>query len=407
MERGHNMTLGDDELKLVADLVTFLDSTITPLYKKEYLLIAEHLATEAWHASHQLGHPGAKAQVLILSAVFSSYPFMASRDSTFSEVDDFFDRYPEHRVYRQAVLEVLEQWKANKLEDEQVKLIYDVRHSIYASKLLLKVENALRQELAAEQGQEFSDVEWLEHLDTLLRKQGFYTAYGRIYSEGIEKNRERLAKQAKKRERKMDAALQQELDVDAWELKELKKKYAKIMHRAERGIETLFKLTSKNHYTLNTMVDRKANILISINAIILSIILGTLLNKIYEDPHLIVPIVMLLTTNLVSIVYAILATRPDLDHGGITDPPSPHHLLFYGNFHSMKEGQYVDGMNDLMNNADELYNSLGKDIFYLGKNLKKKFTNLRRSFNVFMYGLISSVIVFLGCHMLFEFLLAG
>ena len=407
MERGHNMTLGDDELKLVADLVTFLDSTITPLYKKEYLLIAEHLATEAWHASHQLGHPGAKAQVLILSAVFSSYPFMASRDSTFSEVDDFFDHYPEHRVYRQAVLEVLEQWKANKLEDEQVKLVYDVRHSIYASKLLLKVENALRQELAAEQGQEFSDVEWLEHLDTLLRKQGFYTAYGRIYSEGIEKNRERLAKQAKQRERKMDAALQQELDVDAWELKELKKKYAKIMHRAERGIETLFKLTSKNHYTLNTMVDHKANILISINAIILSIILGTLLNKIYEDPHLIVPIVMLLTTNLVSIVYAILATRPDLDHGGITDPPSPHHLLFYGNFHSMKEGQYVDGMNDLMNNADELYNSLGKDIFYLGKNLKKKFTNLRRSFNVFMYGLISSVIVFLGCHMLFEFLLAG
>ena len=101
------------------------------------------------------------------------------------------------------------------------------------------------------------------------------------------------------------------------------------------------------------------------------------------------------------IVYAILATRPDLDHGGITDPPSPRHLLFYGNFHSMKEGQYVNGMNDLMNNADELYNSLGKDIFYLGKNLKKKFTNLRRSFNVFMYGLISSVIGFLGCHMLF------
>jgi len=119
----------------------------------------------------------------------------------------------------------------------------------------------------------------------------------------------------KKTEKLKDEYLTEALNIDKDQLKALKKKLAKVEPRSERGAETLFRLVSKNQYTLNTMIDRKSNILISVNALILSIIIGTVYSQMDSDPHLIYPVVMILITNLISIAYAIFATRPELEHG--------------------------------------------------------------------------------------------
>ena len=194
-----------------------------------------------------------------------------------------------------------------------------------------------------------------------------------------------------------DQYLMNELNIDKKKLKSLKKKLSKIETRPEKGVETLFRLLSKNQYTLNSMIDKKSNILISINALILSIILGTVLNQLDKDPHLIYPAVLILLTNLASITFAIVATRPELEHGN----KKIGNLMFYGNFHEMKEEDYVDGISELMHKGDELYKTIAKDTFYLGKTMNRKFKLLRISFNVFLAGIILSVIAFLMCHILF------
>lgn len=191
--------------------------------------------------------------------------------------------------------------------------------------------------------------------------------------------------------------LMEELNIDKDELKQLKKKLLKVSPRAERGVETLFRLLSKNQYTLNSMIDTKSNILISINALILSLILGTVMGQLSTDPHLIYPIIMILFTNLTSITFAIFATRPELVHGN----KESRNLMFYGNFHDMKEDEYVDNLTSLMNEGDELYKTIAKDTYYLGKTIDRKFKLLRKSFNVFLAGIILSVIAFVGCHALF------
>ena len=191
--------------------------------------------------------------------------------------------------------------------------------------------------------------------------------------------------------------LLEELAVDKEGLKRLKKKLSKIEPRPERGVETLFRLLSKNQYTLNTMIDRKSNILISINAFILSIVLGTVLNQLDTDPHLIYPVILILTTNLISIAYAILSTRPELTHGETT----ANNLLFYGNFHEMEEEDYVTKLTSLMNKGDELYTVIAKDTYHLGKTMNRKFMLLRRSFTIFLIGIIVSVIAFITCHLVF------
>lgn len=201
----------------------------------------------------------------------------------------------------------------------------------------------------------------------------------------------------KKIEKLKDEYLTQELNIDKEELKALKKKLAKVEPRSERGAETLFRLVSKNQYTLNTMIDRKSNILISINALILSIILGTIYSQLDNDPHLIYPVIMMLLTNITSIAFAIFATRPELKHG----KKNANNLLFYGNFNTMEEKEYVEKMTGLMYQGDELYKTIAKDTFHLGKTIDKKFRLLRKSFHVFLAGIILSVIAFILCHLMF------
>jgi len=145
------------------------------------------------------------------------------------------------------------------------------------------------------------------------------------------------------------------------------------------------------------MIDKKSNILISINALILSIILGTVYGELDSDPHLIYPVILMLLTNIISIAYAIFATRPELKHG----KESVNNLLFYGNFNKMVEDEYVEKMTGLIYQGDELYKTIAKDTFYLGKTIDKKFKLLRKSFHVFLGGIIISVVTFMLCHILF------
>ncbi|WP_158974826.1 Pycsar system effector family protein [Cellulophaga sp. L1A9] len=201
----------------------------------------------------------------------------------------------------------------------------------------------------------------------------------------------------KKTQKAESKYLMEELDIDMDGLKALKKKLAKVEPRSERGAETLFRLVSKNQYTLNTMIDRKSNILISINALILSIILGTVYGQLDKDPHLIYPVVMMLLTNIISIAFAIFATRPELKHG----EKHTNNLLFYGNFNTMNEEEYVTQMTGLMYKGDELYETIAKDTYHLGKTIDQKFRLLRKSFHVFLIGIILSVIAFILCHLLF------
>jgi hypothetical protein len=167
----------------------------------------------------------------------------------------------------------------------------------------------------------------------------------------------------KLKEKAEDKYLMEELNIDKVALKQLKKKLTKVTPRSERGVETLFRLLSKNQYTLNTMIDTKSNILISINALILSLILGTVMDQLDTDPHLIYPVIMILFTNLTSIAYAIFATRPELVHG----KRETRNLMFYGDFQDMEENEYVSNITKLMNEGDELYKTIAKDTYYLGK----------------------------------------
>ena len=164
-----------------------------------------------------------------------------------------------------------------------------------------------------------------------------------------------------------------------------------------RSIDTVFRITSNNNQRLSSQADSKAHILIQVNAIIISVVLSVLLRRIEEHTNLAIAAILLVTVNLVTIIFAILATRPQIPPGRFTRTDLDEkrvNLLFFGNFYRMSLEEYAGGMLQMMEDRDFLYGSLIRDVYFQGIALGRKYRWLRWSYNVFMYGLIISVTAF-------------
>lgn len=167
--------------------------------------------------------------------------------------------------------------------------------------------------------------------------------------------------------------------------------------RPERGIETMFRITSQNHMNLSKMADDKASVLISINTLIISIVLSVLAAKLENNVYLIIPTLMLLASSVTTIVFAVLSTRPQVSSGTFTTDDVHQrrvNLLFFGNFYNVQLSDFDYGVREMMNDRDYLYGTMIKDIYYLGRVLGKKYKLLRRGYTIFLYGIIISVVAF-------------
>lgn len=165
-----------------------------------------------------------------------------------------------------------------------------------------------------------------------------------------------------------------------------------------KGIQTMLRLTSENHMELSAMADGKANILISVNAIIISIILSVLLRRLEVDPHLTIPTLIFLASSVVTIIVAILSTRPKMSQGAIIKEDvlsKKTNLLFFGNFYRSSHEDYKWAMSVMMKDPNYIYGSVVDDIYYLGVILGRKYRLIRLAYNVFMIGIIVSVIAFI------------
>ena len=167
--------------------------------------------------------------------------------------------------------------------------------------------------------------------------------------------------------------------------------------RPDKGIETMFRITSANSQRLSVQADNKAHILITVNSIIISVLLGTIVRTLESHPAFTVPAVLLLLVNLAVITLSILATTPNIPSGTFT----PHqletkevNLLFFGNFYKMPFNDYSKGMLQMMEDRDFLYLSLIRDVYNQGIVLGKKYKLLKYAYHIFLWGLTVSVIAF-------------
>lgn len=266
------------------------------------------------------------------------------------------------------------------------EILKDADTSHFGKDTYIETSELLREELSRLGIASYNSEEWRdENIKMLQTEHRFYTDYANDnWQETKEENLSKLIKTKKSR-------------IKLAKKEQLKAKYKN--ESPERGIQTMFRVTMRNHLKLSDIADTKANILLSVNAIIISLVLANLIPKL-DNPtndYLIYPTAIFLLFSIASMVLSILATRPNVTSGQFTKEDVKQkkvNLLFFGNFHKMQLPDYEWAIQELIKDKKYVYSSLTKDLYFLGLVLDRKYKLLRWTYTIFMIGMILSVIAF-------------
>ena len=130
---------------------------------------------------------------------------------------------------------------------------------------------------------------------------------------------------------------------------ETKEKKQTDPKKLKGGRQTLFRVTYRNQINLIQIADSKANMILGINVLIISLLIGLIGSKIIfsdtiirEHIKFIIPILMIILTTLLSATYSIRAVKPRLilpkrkKNDGTSEKYS---MLFFENIYYMSQGE--------------------------------------------------------------------
>lgn len=357
-------------------------------------------AAEEFAQNSRLSKPD--AELVALAAWFGDAGIAASGDDTGTksvEIATAFlkqQEYPEDRIAK--VAEGIRSMKSHAAPRSVLEeILHDADIIHIGKKKFFKKNDLLRTELELRTGKPVSDVEWLTMSVDFVSKNSFRTKYAQM-----EYARQRTKNLIELQEQLRDAA-------DQHQQKEKKNTEKQEKEKIPvRGIETMLRMMSGNHIHFSSIADHKASMLISTNSLMMTLIVTLYGRGLFEkDPttltsvyprYVIVPIVVLMISALLTIIFAILSTKPKITTGTFTKEDiraKRANLLFFGNFFNMPVEDYEWGIREMMKDGEYLYGTMIRDIFSLGKVVAKKFEYLRISYLVFMTGLIATIASFI------------
>ncbi|MBT8263234.1 MAG: HD domain-containing protein [Bacteroidia bacterium] len=332
-------------------------------------------------------------EIILLTALFHDTGFVKCNDGHEAESVNIATAFLKEHEFADDKLEKVAQCiMATQMEaSPETKLdeiIRDADASHFAKDYFQEASEFLRLELKLKGLAEYSKTKWLAgNIDLLRNTHTYYTDYAKKHW-NPKKEENILTMEAQQKELKGEKKVKE---------KKLKAKLKSV--DPEKAIQSVFRVTLRNHIKLSDIADTKANILLSVNAIIISIALSNLIPKL-DNPsnsYLIVPTIIFLLFTVTSIVLSVLATRPNVTSGKFTKEDVNNkkvNLLFFGNFHQMSLDEFNWAMTEMLNDKDYIYSSLTKDLYFLGLVLQKKYKILRLTYSIFMTGIIVSVVAF-------------
>jgi hypothetical protein len=154
--------------------------------------------------------------------------------------------------------------------------------------------------------------------------------------------------------------------------------------------DVMLRTAQQHHVALSSMADLKANILITVSSIVLTMSLGRM-----NDPSLRVSVLTLTAFTLVALLLAILAVLPKYKPFKVTgdELPSGFNLLFFGHFAELPRERFLDEITRAMKPDGSVYSTMANDLYSLGWYLAhRKYRYLRYSYLFFLAGFVLACI---------------
>lgn len=308
----------------------------------------------------------------------------------------------DRKVSEEDIEEIKELINATKMpqkpRNKEQEIICDADLSHLGTPNFYEESDRLRHEQTKLLQVEKTELEWTESNINFFQQHQYFTSYAKLHFQGLKESHLLELENYK-------TSLLQPKSIDSVQnpptspfikSKDSSKNEVKEKEKStSRGVQTFFRTTAQSHIQLSQIADQKAGMLITVNAIIISIFMASLD---YQNDQtfslLILPLGILALFSTGTIILSVIATRPQFTEGKfeLADVLNNNtNLLFFGNFHNMSLPSYEQGVQNLIENESLLYSSMIKDIFYIGQVLGKKYNRLRNAYTVFMVGLILSL----------------
>ena len=186
--------------------------------------------------------------------------------------------------------------------------------------------------------------------------------------------------------------------------KKKKKKKKKILG-SSRGIETIFRTAYRAQLDLTALAATKANIMISLNGLILSVLTLSGPFVLVAEPMFTAPIAVFLTTCLTSIIFAVLAAQPRFDkrRSKLKDFNNDSaNILVFEQFSSLNMLEHTQVMTRMLGDNKRIYKNMTRQLYKLGIDADRKYRFLKLSYTAFLAGLTASTLMLLVVGMLFH-----
>lgn len=161
-----------------------------------------------------------------------------------------------------------------------------------------------------------------------------------------------------------------------------------------RGIESMYRNSYRAQLDMIALAATKANIMISLNGVLVSMLLLSGTYFLEVDKLLLIPVILLLLTCTTAIIFAVLAARPDINRSKRTLDEfrtGKAELLIFDQFATLSPQEFETAMQEMMQTNGKVYTNMTSHIYNLGCTANKKFNNLSISYNTFIIGLVLSV----------------
>lgn len=334
------------------------------------------------------------ATILRLAALLHDTGYTVKRDGHEEEGAKIARKFLESKNVEEDIIAGVEKcilatkFKDTVPQNDLEKIIRDADSSHFGKDYFDEASEFLRQEYLFQNVHNYSSSEWLdENIKVLVQDHQYYTDYALKNWQPVKE--ENLADLIKKRKKNKDKRQKEKMKA------KLKAKYKN--ESPDRGIQTFFRVALKNHIKLSDIADTKANIMLSVNAIIISLVLSNLISKLDNNNYLIIPTAIFVLFSAITMILAVIATRPNITRGEFTKEDVANksvNLTFFGNFHKMELEQYEWAIDELLKDQHYVYKSLTKDLYFLGQVLDRKYRILRLTYTIFVAGTVISLISF-------------
>jgi len=163
---------------------------------------------------------------------------------------------------------------------------------------------------------------------------------------------------------------------------------------------TMVKTSSRNQIDLLSIADKKAGIMITVNSILLTILIPLFASYIFDFSSYIIPIIILVVTCGLTILYATLATRPS---AGLKEDEQEklntgeRSIFYFKNFAQLSKDKFVSEANELLTRDAAFEKAVFTDLYDVGVDLDRKYRRLRWCYTIFASGIIMTIISFVIC----------